>query len=73
MRGADRAYPNSPSNFWRADLRAGAGGTVINLLQHNALNHRSQITSGVLQTESASILQDFFRKKCAPIDDDAAS
>jgi tRNA(adenine34) deaminase len=27
--------------FGCADLRAGAGGTVMNLLQHNALNHRS--------------------------------
>jgi tRNA(adenine34) deaminase len=49
--------------FGCADSRAGAAGTVMNLLQHNALNHRSQITSGVLQTECASIIQDFFRKK----------
>src|SRR5437588_11250478 len=58
--------------FGCADVREGAAGTVINLLQHNALNHRSQITSGVLQTESASILQDFFRKKRTAIEDDAA-
>jgi len=50
------------------DVRAGAGGTVINLLQHNALNHKSQITSGVLEHECASILQDFFRKKRARAD-----
>jgi tRNA(Arg) A34 adenosine deaminase TadA len=43
----------------------------MNLLQHNALNHRCQITSGVFQSESASILQDFFRKKRGAIDDDA--
>src|SRR5712672_4528160 len=30
--------------FGCADSRAGAGGTVMNLLQHNALNHRCQIT-----------------------------
>ena len=49
--------------FGCQDNRAGAAGTVMNLLQHNALNHRSQITSGVLQDECASILLDFFRKK----------
>ena len=49
--------------FGCTDIRAGAGGTVMNLLQHNALNHQCQITSGVLQNECALILQDFFRKK----------
>jgi len=51
--------------FGCPDSRAGAGGTVMNLLQHNALNHRCQITSGVLQDECAALLQDFFRKKRA--------
>jgi len=50
------------------DVRAGAGGTVINLLQHNALNHKSQITSGVLEHECALILQDFFRNQRARAD-----
>jgi tRNA(adenine34) deaminase len=49
--------------FGCPDIRAGAAGTVMNLLQHNALNHRSLITSGVLNTECAALLQDFFRKK----------
>ncbi len=59
--------------FGCPDIRAGAAGTVMNLLQHNALNHRCQITSGVLETECASILQDFFRKKRAAIENDAAT
>jgi tRNA(adenine34) deaminase len=58
--------------FGCTDIRAGAGGTVMNLLQHNALNHRCLITSGVLQSECASILRDFFRKKRGAIEDDAA-
>ena len=58
--------------FGCTDIRAGAAGTVMNLLQHDALNHRCQITSGVLQTECASILEDFFRKKRGAIEDDAA-
>ena len=49
--------------FGCSDLRAGAAGTVMNLLQHNALNHRCQITSGVLQNECTALLQDFFQKK----------
>jgi tRNA(Arg) A34 adenosine deaminase TadA len=32
-------------------------------LQTPVLNHRSQITSGVLQNECAAILQSFFQKK----------
>src|SRR5205807_5565099 len=46
--------------FGCTDIRAGAAGTVMNLLQHNALNHRCEITSGVLQNDCTTILQDFF-------------
>jgi tRNA(adenine34) deaminase len=49
--------------FGCADIRAGAAGTVMNLLQHNALNHRCLVTSAVLDAECAALLQDFFRKK----------
>jgi tRNA(adenine34) deaminase len=49
--------------FGCADVRAGAAGTVMNLLQNPALNHICEITSGVLQTECAQLLQSFFRKK----------
>src|SRR5215467_1924987 len=49
--------------FGCSDIRAGAAGTVMNLLQHKALNHRCQVTSAVLQAECAAILQDFFKKK----------
>src|SRR5436853_3922628 len=58
--------------FGCTDIRAGAAGTVMNLLQHNALNHTCEITSGVLQSECASILQGFFRKKRGATEDDAA-
>jgi tRNA(adenine34) deaminase len=49
--------------FGCADLRAGAAGSVINLLQMPALNHQCDITSAILQDECAAILQDFFRKR----------
>jgi tRNA(adenine34) deaminase len=49
--------------FGCADPSAGAAGSVMNLLQMPALNHRCDIASGVLQDECASILQNFFRKR----------
>jgi tRNA(adenine34) deaminase len=49
--------------FGCADLRAGAAGSVVNLLQLPSFNHQCQVTSGVLQEECAAILQDFFRKR----------
>src|SRR5512132_1073872 len=49
--------------FGCADLSAGAAGSVMNLLQMQSLNHRCEIMSGVLQTECAAILQEFFRKR----------
>jgi tRNA(adenine34) deaminase len=51
--------------FGCADTRSGGAGGMINLLQHSALNHDCEITSGVLQNECAAILQDFFRQKRA--------
>jgi len=49
--------------FGCPDLSAGAAGSMINLLQMPKLNHRCEITFGVLQKECAAILQDFFRKR----------
>ncbi len=47
--------------FGCADPRSGAAGGVLNFLQHPALNHRCEITHGVLQDECAELLQGFFR------------
>ena len=49
--------------FGCPDKGGGAAGSVINLLQIPAFNHQCAITSGVLQSECAAILQDFFRKQ----------
>ena len=49
--------------FGCVDSKAGAAGSMLNLLQQSALNHRCEITAGVLQTECAAILQDFFREQ----------
>ena len=59
--------------FGCADPRSGGGGGIINLLQHPALNHHCDITSGVLENECAAILQDFFRKKRGRTGDTIAS
>ena len=49
--------------FGCTDPSAGAAGSMLNLLQIPAFNHRCEITSGVLQNECGAILQDFFRKR----------
>ena len=51
--------------FGCADPTGGAAGSLMNLLQMQSLNHRCQITSGVLQNDCAAILQDFFRNRRA--------
>jgi len=51
--------------FGCPDIRAGAAGTVMNLVDNAVLNHRCQITGNVLQNECAAILQDFFRERRA--------
>jgi tRNA(adenine34) deaminase len=49
--------------FGCADPRGGGAGGIVNLLQHPTLNHQCAITSGILETECAAILQDFFRRQ----------
>ena len=49
--------------FGCADVRAGAAGTVMNLLQSPDLNHACEITAGILQAECAQLLQSFFQAK----------
>ena len=44
-----------------ADLKAGAAGSVLNLLQHPVLNHRVDCCGGVLAAEATQQLQAFFR------------
>lgn len=59
--------------FGCADVRAGAAGTVMNLLQNPKLNHTCEITSGVLQAECAQLLQSFFRTKRKRADENGSS
>ncbi len=45
------------------DEKAGAAGTLFNLLSDPRLNHRVEVVSGVLAGECSQILKEFFRKK----------
>ena len=49
--------------FGAADPRSGAAGTVFNLLQSESLNHRAEITAGVLAEQCSERLRAFFRRK----------
>ena len=49
--------------FATRDLKAGAAGSVYNLLQGYPLNHSLQIDEGILQQESALLLADFFKAR----------
>lgn len=46
--------------FAATDPRAGAAGSVFNVVQHPALNHRIECTSGVLAEECGALLKGFF-------------
>lgn len=48
--------------YGTADPKAGCAGTLMNLLQEPRFNHETELTSGVLQQECASLLTSFFRK-----------
>jgi tRNA(adenine34) deaminase len=49
--------------FGCADPRGGAAGGALNLLQMPSLNHRCEISSGVLMEECAALLQSFFQAR----------
>ena len=49
--------------FGCSDPKAGAAGGWINLLDSNPpLNHRCEVTAGVMSEESLALLQSFFRE-----------
>lgn len=46
-----------------SDPRAGAAGSIFNIAQHEALNHRVEVMGGVMESECATLLRDFFRTR----------
>jgi len=45
------------------DPKAGAVHSVIEVLNHPALNHRMEVRGGVLAGKCANLLQEFFRRR----------
>ncbi|NTW28931.1 MAG: nucleoside deaminase [Coriobacteriia bacterium] len=48
--------------YGATDPKAGALGTLYDLSDDERLNHRFDVTSGILAKESAALLRDFFRR-----------
>ena len=46
-----------------ADPKSGAAGSVFNLLESSALNHRAQVTRGMLAEECGEMLRKFFEAR----------
>ena len=49
--------------FATVDPKAGASGSVMNVLDHAALNHRPEVVGGVLAPQAAELLVEFFRSR----------
>jgi tRNA(adenine34) deaminase len=45
------------------DPKAGACGSVFDIVREPRLNHRMEVVGGVLQSECQSVLKDFFEKR----------
>jgi tRNA(adenine34) deaminase len=49
--------------YGTADPKAGAAGSVLDVLAEPRLNHRPQVAGGLLAAECAALLVDFFRSR----------
>ena len=49
--------------FGAREPKTGACGSVVNLMADGKWNHRFKIQEGLLEFESAALLQEFFKKK----------
>ena len=45
------------------DPKAGAAGSVLNVVDHPALNHRPEIRAGLMAAEGAALLREFFERR----------
>jgi tRNA(adenine34) deaminase len=48
--------------FAAHDPKAGALGTLYDLSSDERLNHRFEVSSGILAEEAGALLRDFFRR-----------
>ncbi|WP_240726430.1 tRNA adenosine(34) deaminase TadA [Escherichia sp. E4702] len=49
--------------FGARDAKTGAAGSLMDVLHHPGMNHRVEITEGILAEECAALLSDFFRMR----------
>ncbi len=49
--------------FAADDPKAGAAGSVLNVVSHAALNHQISVERGLLAEESAALLREFFQRR----------
>ena len=49
--------------FGAFDPKAGAAGSLYNLATDNRLNHRIEVTSGIMEEECRALMQAFFRDR----------
>ena len=49
--------------YGAADPKAGAAGSVMQVVNHPALNHKMEMTAGVLEQECAELLRGFFQER----------
>lgn len=47
--------------YGTADPKAGAAGSIVNLLQEPRFNHQVGVVAGVLETECREVIQRFFK------------
>ena len=67
MRRRDRCSPGSTG--WSSaafDHKAGAVGSLWDVVRDRRLNHRPEVVGGVLADESSALLLDFFGTGTAP-------
>lgn len=51
--------------FGAYDLKTGAAGSLLNLVDHPQLNHQIEVTAGVLHDECAGQISNFFQQQRA--------
>lgn len=51
--------------YGAADPKAGAAGSVLEVLNHPRLNHKMPVTAGVLAEDCRELLREFFRERRA--------
>jgi tRNA(adenine34) deaminase len=59
--------------FGAWDDKAGMAGSVGDLLRHSRLNHRPEVSAGVLAEECGAVLRDFFAARRGGAEPDAAA